>query len=161
MIGGMAAFLRGAWDLGGRALKSAGAWLRRPRDWWRFTAVCLALVCVGFSFAFTDAKREIVLVREQCNTRVVTIEREAEQAVTAAATTRQSLLHCRTRLEEEVGKAARARELEREATEAAAATAAQAKRDREAWQRTYRERPVTCQTALEAMEAACPSLEEY
>lgn len=161
MIAGAVSLLRGAWNLAGRAMKGAGDWLRQPRDWWRVVSVVLAVVCVGFAFSATDAKRQVVLVTQQCETRVLTIEREAEQAVTAATSTRRSLQQCQTRLTEEVGKAARAQELEREATAAAAATAAQAERDREAWQRTYRNRPATCQAALEAVEAQCSTLSDY
>jgi len=161
MISGALSLLRGAWNLAGRAMKGAGDWLRQPRDWWRVVSVCLAVVCIGFAFSASDAKRQVVLVTEQCQTRVLTIEREADQAVTAATTTRRSLQQCQTRLTEEVGKATRARELEREATAAAAATAAQAERDRATWQQTYRARPATCQAALTAMEAACPTLSEY
>lgn len=161
MIGGMVKLATGAWNLAGRALGAAGDWLRKPRDWWRLVSACLGLVCVGFAFAVTDAKREILLVREQCETRIITVEREAQQAVTAATTTRRSLQQCQTRLTEEVGKAVRAAQLERDATAAAAAVAAQAERDREAWQQTYRNRPATCQAALEAVEAACPTLSDY
>lgn len=161
MIAGALSLLRGAWNLAGRAMKGAGDWLRQPRDWWRAVSVCLALVCLGFAFAVTDAKREILLVREQCETRIITVERAAEQATVAASTTRRSLQQCQTRLADEVGKAVRAQQLEREATAAAAATAAQAERDLEAWRRTYRNRPATCQAALEAVEAACPTLSDY
>lgn len=135
--------------------------LREVRDWWRVAAMVLGVLCLALAFDSHNSRRTVVLVQEQCQTRIVTVEREAEQAVTAAATTRRSLQQCKARLTEEVGKAVRAQELEREATAAAAAVAAQAERDREAWQRTYRNRPPTCRAALEAMEAACPTLSDY
>lgn len=161
MIGGALKLARDAWELAGRALGAAGEWLRRPRDWWRVVAFVLALVCVGFAFAVADTKREILLVREQCQTRIITVERQAEKAVAAANTSRAGLQQCKARLEEEVGRAARAAELEREATEAAARVAAQAARDREDWQRTYSERPASCRAALERLEVECPTITDY
>lgn len=158
------AALKLAKEVGGFVLDRARAGIKRLRqvkDWWRVSAIVMALVCVAFAFAITDAKREIVLVREQCETRIVTVERQAEQAVTAANTSRAGLQQCKARLQEEVGRAARAAELERVAVAAAAAAAAQAKRDREEWQQTYRTRPANCQAALEAVEASCPTLSDY
>src|SRR5690606_12023113 len=114
MIGGALKLARGAWELAGRALGAAGEWLRRPRDWWRVVAFGLALVGGGFAFAVADTKRDILLVREQCQTRIITVERQAEKAVAAANTSRAGLQQCKARLEEEVGRAARAAELERE-----------------------------------------------
>lgn len=135
--------------------------LREVRNWWRVASLCLAMVCVGFAFAIADAKREVLLVREQCETRIVTVERQAERAVTSARSARAGLQQCKARLEEEVGRAARAAELEREATEAAARAAARAAAEREEWMRTYRDRPAGCRAALEALEAACPTIADY
>lgn len=158
------AALKLAKEIGTFLLERARAIVRRLReveDWWRVTAVALGMLCLGFAFAFVDAEREVVLVQEQCQTRVLTIEHQVQAAVASASSTRRALQQCTTNLSTEVGKAARAEQLEREATAKAEATANRARLEREEWERTYSQKPATCQAALEAMEAACPTLSDY
>lgn len=135
--------------------------LREVRNWWRVASLCLAMVCVGFAFAIADAKRQIVVVRSECQTRVVEVERQAELAIRSATSNRAALQQCKQRLEDEVGKAVEAQRMAREAKAAADATAARAEADRAAWERTYRAKPASCEAALAAMEAACPTLADF
>jgi len=159
MIGGMAKLAGAAWNLAGRALSGFADWLRRPRDWWRFAVVVLGVVCIGFAFAAKNARQEVLVVTERCNSRVLTIETEAKEATRLATETadanRRALQVCQAQLAEEVGKRQEIDQLGQEAVAAAREDAAQARNALERWRARYNRRPATCSAALEAMEAAC------
>lgn len=161
MILGLIKLARGAWDLAGRALGSIGDWLRKPRDWWRFTAIVAGVVCLAQAMAIMDAKREVVVVREQCAADLRVASAEAKAATALADTNAQAVRTCRTLLAQEVGNRQRVEQLARAASDAAAAANAAAQASREDWERTYQAKPPTCAAALEAMESACPTLRDY
>lgn len=155
MISGAISIARGAWSLAGRSMKAFGAWLRRPRDWWRFIAVCLGVLCLGTAFAVRDARQQVLIVTEKCNTEILTIQGEAKTATSTAQANARALQVCRGQLADEVGKQQRIEQLAREAVAAAKRDADAAAKSMSEWQAQYNKRPATCQAALENMEAAC------
>lgn len=161
MIAGIASVAHGAWDLAGRAAKAVGDWLRKPRDWWRFTAVVLAVVCLGAAFAVRDAHQQVLVVTERCNNQVVTIEAKAKTATETAQANARSLQTCKASLASEVGERQRVEELARKAVADARAGNEAAERSMADWLRQYSKRPATCQAAMDAMGEACASITDY
>lgn len=161
MIAGIAKVAAGAWKLAGNGLERFGEWLREPRDWWRFTAVVMAVVCLGFAFAVRDARQEVLVVTERCNATVVTVTERAKAATQTAQDNARAVQTCKAQLANEVGERQRIEELARKAVNDARAGTVAAERSMAEWLQQYSKRPATCQAAMEAMGEACASITDY
>lgn len=159
------AALKLARELGGFVLekgRAAIAWLRKPgRNWWRIGCMLLGFAFMLASFAAWDQRREVLVVTERCQAQLIEVRAEADTANAVATDNRRAVETCRTRLVEEVGRAADVARLAQEAVAKARADAKAARQSMTEWERNYSRRPPTCEAALRALEDACPTITDY
>jgi len=94
------------------AVRYAIEWSRKPHDWWRITCLWLAVAFTAAAFVAWDARQTIVVVQQECNTRVA----EVQQACSVVEWNAQQIVK---RVNEETAR--QVAQAERDAADARAA----------------------------------------
>ena len=120
MFTGFLKLLAGLWSWFGRIMAAIGGWFRRPHHWWRIFALVLAFAFTAAAFVAWDARQTIVVVRQQCDAKVLAIQTEC-----AAVESQSHLIVQQTNAEaaKQVAQAMRDAQADRDAKVAAEAEA--------------------------------------
>lgn len=161
MIGGALDLAAGIWTACGRALSAVGRWFRTSRNWWRVGFFGMGLVAMVAACAVWDrqnAYAAAVALREAdartCAATIagLTAELDAHRAVPGAIAAAVAAETERLRV---------AQQQNADALAALAAGQVKAAQDNAAWWASYRQRPMTCQAAQQALDTACADLRGY
>lgn len=143
------------------ALRGSIEWLRKPGHWIKALCAVLAMWAGIASITAYQARQHVIVVVQRCEADKGALQLQITAREMTIAQKDQALTAIQETLEAE---AAKLRDLQaRNAglkAETAAAQAA-AEKSAAAYQREFDNKPATCTAALNAMEAACPSLQDY
>lgn len=157
----MIRMLAALWRLVVDAVADVLEWARRPGS--KLKVICATLAAAaafGAVHSYTQGLRiaalrqQIVFIEADCETRIGGLREDVDERDRALA---------------QIAEALRAEAAKLEAVRAESAAALgqlaadleQAERDAASWTERYRDRPDTCQAALELLDSACPSLGGY
>lgn len=145
----------------GKVRKAASEWLRKDHDWWKIGCitgyVVIALLTASNASLRADVKEAKTFNSERVNALKDSL-RTQEQMTKANA---DSLAECSAKLADEVGRQQDIEKERRDAMLRLREAQAQADRDLDEWRKRYAARPLKCTEALNALEAACPTLTDY
>lgn len=161
MILGLWQLACGLWARIGRIVGGIGTWLRAPHDWWKIGFCSAGSVAMLAAFVAWDARKTILIVREQCAIDLAKKEIAVEEARAASEVSNAAVQQCATRLQTEVGKRQEIERIAREAVAQAKRRHDKAESALKAWQGKYAKRPAGCAEALKQVEAQCAVVSDY
>jgi uncharacterized membrane protein len=144
--------------------KTRGAvdWARDPkRDWWKIGCVAFGGLFAIAAFYADNQRREVITIREKCQTVETTLRTELVEVQTKGDLDRADLATCRAYMTNVVDGR---QDTERENTEALLAlerAAREADARAAAWKRRYDAKTPDCTTALAVLEDKCAALSDY
>ncbi len=139
-------------------LRAVVEWFRKDHDWWK---IGFGVAGIGFliaSFVAWDARKTIVVVREQCKAEVVAAEAQVGVVSEIAESNMAAVRQCKATLTAEVGKRQDIEKLALLAVANAQRQEAKAEAELAEWQRQYNNRPAQCDAALAEMERVCATV---
>jgi hypothetical protein len=143
------------------ALRDFFVWLRKPGNKIKFACAVLAFITAIAAMRAYEAEQQIVLVTAACDEAKGDLTETIGARDLTIAQKNQALGDIERTLNAE---AAKLRELQLQNVALAAENerkALAAEVSAEAFRREFNRKPATCSAALEAMEAACPTLRDY
>lgn len=161
MIVGAVKLAKGVWDRVGKILGGVGEWLREDRDWWKFSCLVLAFVCLMSAFAVYERHRAVVTVQNECSLagRICLAEKAELNAKAAIALAQlgqiEQVMAAEQRRLEELQARNRLLSAENERLHQVAGDTY------DDWLERNKTRSPACPVLLAQLAESCPELEDY